>query len=78
MIRLIDGMITFPIVILLRKLGLDGGLAGLILTYIAGGLPFAVFVMQGFFAGSNVTIARTASTIPTKAFDAAFFICPPP
>ena len=45
------GMITFPIVILLRKLGLDGGLAGLILTYIAGGLPFAVFVMQGFFAG---------------------------
>ena len=45
------GMITFPIVILLRKLGLDEGLAGLILTYIAGGLPFAVFVMQGFFAG---------------------------
>ena len=45
------GMIIFPIVIMLRKLGLDSGHAGLILTYIAGGLPFAVFVMQGFFAG---------------------------
>ena len=30
------GMITFPIVILLRKLGLDGGLAGLILTPMIG------------------------------------------
>ena len=37
------GMITFPIVILLRKLGLDGGLAGLILTYIAGGLPYELY-----------------------------------
>lgn len=44
-------MIIFPIVILLRKIGLDEGHTGLILTYIAGGLPFAVFVLQGFFAG---------------------------
>lgn len=45
------GMIIFPVVMLLRKMHLASGHAGLILTYIAGGLPFAVFVMQGFFAG---------------------------
>lgn len=44
-------MIIFPIVILLRSLGLGGSHLGLILTYTAGGLPFAAFVMQGFFAG---------------------------
>ena len=44
-------MIIFPIVILLRSLGLGGSHLGLILTYAAGGLPFAAFVMQGFFAG---------------------------
>lgn len=44
-------MIIFPIVILLRELGLGGSHLGLILTYIAGGLPFATFVMQGFLAG---------------------------
>lgn len=45
------GMIIFPIVIMLSGMGLDSGHLGLILTYTAGGLPFAVFVMQGFFAG---------------------------
>lgn len=45
------GMIIFPVVILLRKLNLDVGHLGLILTYTAAGLPFAVFVMQGFFSG---------------------------
>ena len=45
------GMIIFPVVMLLRKMHLASGHTGLILTYIAGGLPFAVFVMQGFFAG---------------------------
>ena len=45
------GMIIFPIVIMLREMGLDSGHVGLILTYTAGGLPFAVFVMEGFFAG---------------------------
>ncbi len=44
-------MIIFPIVMLLRQMKLDEGHTGLILTYIAGGLPFAVYVLQGFFAG---------------------------
>lgn len=45
------GMIIFPIVLLLKTMGLGGSHTGLVLTYIAGGLPFAVFVMQGFFSG---------------------------
>lgn len=45
------GMIIFPIVIVLRKLGFGSSHEGLILTYAAGGMPFAVFVLQGFFAG---------------------------
>lgn len=44
-------MIIFPIVMLLRQMKLDEGHVGLILTYIAGGLPFAVYVLQGFFSG---------------------------
>ena len=44
-------MIIFPIVMLLRQMKLDEGHTGLIMTYIAGGLPFAVYVLQGFFAG---------------------------
>lgn len=44
-------MVVFPIVIILKKLGFDDSHTGLILTYIAGGLPFATFVLQGFFSG---------------------------
>lgn len=53
-------MIIFPIVIILKKIGLGDSHAGLILTYIAGGLPFATFVMQGFFSG-----------IPNEIYEAA-------
>lgn len=44
-------MIVFPIVLVLRQMNLDDSLTGLILTYVAGGIPFATFVMQGFMAG---------------------------
>ncbi len=53
-------MIIFPIVIILKKIGLGDSHTGLILTYIAGGLPFATFVMQGFFGG-----------IPNEVYEAA-------
>ncbi len=53
-------MIVFPIVIILKKIGFDDSHTGLILTYIAGGLPFATFVMQGFFNG-----------IPKEIYEAA-------
>ena len=44
-------MIVFPIVLILRGMGLKDSLLGLGLTYIAGGIPFATFVLQGFLAG---------------------------
>ncbi|HNW86839.1 MAG TPA: carbohydrate ABC transporter permease [Candidatus Limiplasma sp.] len=44
-------MIVFPIVLVLRQANLNDSLPGLILTYTAGGIPFATFVMQGFMAG---------------------------
>ena len=44
-------MIIFPIVLVLRQLNMSDSLPGLILTYVAGGIPFATFVMQGFMAG---------------------------
>lgn len=41
-------MIVFPIVMILRSMGLNDSHTGLVMTYVAGGLPFATFVMQGF------------------------------
>jgi ABC-type glycerol-3-phosphate transport system permease component len=40
-----------PLFFELRALGLLNSLAGLILVYIANGLPFAVFILAGFFRG---------------------------
>lgn len=40
-----------PLFFELRSLGLLNSLAGLILVYIANGLPFAVFILAGFFRG---------------------------
>lgn len=45
-------MIVFPIVMILRSIGLNDSHAGLTLTYIAGGLPFATFVLQGFLSST--------------------------
>ena len=52
-------MIVFPIVMILRNMGMNDSHTGLILTYVAGGLPFATFVMQGFMRG-----------IPTDIYEA--------
>lgn len=53
-------MIVFPIVLVLRQLSLSDSLLGLILTYVAGGIPFATFVMHSFMAG-----------IPQEIYEAA-------
>lgn len=53
-------MIVFPIVMILRSMGLNDSHWGLILTYVAGGIPFATFVMQGFMIG-----------IPNEIYEAA-------
>jgi len=53
-------MIIFPIVIVLRKFGLNDSHIGLIIVYVAGGIPFATFVLQGFFAGIPNEIYESA------------------
>lgn len=53
-------MIVFPIVMVLRNLGLNDSHWGLVLTYVAGGIPFATFIMQGFMIG-----------IPNEIYEAA-------
>jgi len=40
-----------PLFFELRALGLLNSLPGLILVYIANGLPFAIFILAGFFRG---------------------------
>ncbi|MBE2215411.1 MAG: carbohydrate ABC transporter permease [Opitutaceae bacterium] len=40
-----------PLFFELRALGLLNSLPGLILVYVANGLPFAVFILAGFFRG---------------------------
>lgn len=42
-------MLGLPIFFELRQLGLLNGLTGLILVYVATGLPFATFTLTGFF-----------------------------
>ncbi len=49
-----------PLFFELRWLGLLNSLPGLILVYTANGLPFAVFVLTGFFRGLPASLAEAA------------------
>jgi ABC-type glycerol-3-phosphate transport system permease component len=49
-----------PLFFELRAAGLLNSLAGLILVYIANGLPFAIFILAGFFRGLPRTFYEAA------------------
>jgi N-acetylglucosamine transport system permease protein len=49
-----------PLFFELRALGLLNSLFGLILVYIANGLPFAIFILAGFFRGLPKTFYEAA------------------
>lgn len=49
-----------PLFFELRELGLLNSLAGLVLVYIANGLPFAIFILAGFFRGLSRTFYEAA------------------
>lgn len=49
-----------PLFFQLRAVGLLNSLAGLILVYIANGLPFAIFILAGFFRGLPKTFYEAA------------------
>lgn len=60
-----------PLFFELRALGLLNSLAGLTLVYIANGLPFAIFILAGFFRGLPRTFYEAA--IVDGCSDAAAF-----
>ena len=53
-------MIVIPLFLVMKSMGLQDNRIGLSLVYAAGGLPFSVFVLQGFF-----------SEVPKELYDAA-------
>lgn len=53
-------VLIIPIYLLLSRLGLVGSLPGLILVYVATGLPFAVFFMTASFAGLDNNVLEAA------------------
>ncbi|MCC6169269.1 MAG: carbohydrate ABC transporter permease [Caldilineaceae bacterium] len=60
-IYLIPGMMTLiPLYVFLSRLGLLNTLYSLILAYLAGSIPFAIWILKGYF-----------TTIPTEMEDAA-------
>jgi ABC-type glycerol-3-phosphate transport system permease component len=60
-----------PLFFELRAIGLLNSLAGLVLVYIANGLPFAIFILAGFFRGLPRTFYEAA--IIDGCSDAAAF-----
>lgn len=53
-------VLIIPIYLLLSRLGLVGSLPGLILVYVATGLPFAVFFLTASFASVDRSILEAA------------------
>lgn len=51
---------AIPYYVILRNLGLTDTHAGLILTYVAAGLPFVIWLMLGFFQDLPPEIERAA------------------
>jgi ABC-type glycerol-3-phosphate transport system permease component len=49
-----------PVFFQLRALGLLNSLIGLVIVYIANGLPFAIFILAGFFRGLPRTFYEAA------------------
>ena len=60
-VMMIPGVVTLtPSFVLATRLGLKGTLWGLSITYIAGGQPFAIFIMNTFFRSQPEEIFESA------------------
>jgi multiple sugar transport system permease protein len=70
-------MLIAPIYRLMTPLGLTDSLTGLILTYTAFNVPFAVFLMQSFFAAIPKELEESAMIDGCTRFQALVrIICP--
>ncbi len=70
-------MLIAPIYRLMTPVGLTDSLAGLILTYTAFNVPFAVFLMQSFFAAIPKELEESAMIDGCTRFQALVrIVCP--
>lgn len=77
-VLMIPGIILLtPHFILANQLNLRGTLAGLIIFYIAGGLPFAVFLITTFFRGQAEDYFEAARLDGASEFQALLSIAVP-
>ncbi|NLA57697.1 MAG: carbohydrate ABC transporter permease, partial [Firmicutes bacterium] len=72
-----SAMVLIPLFILLHRLGLRNSRLGISLTYIAGGLPFVIFLLQGFFRSMSPEIEDAARIDGCSEFGLFFRIVLP-
>jgi len=72
-----SAMVLIPLFILLHRLGLRNSRLGISLTYIAGGLPFVIFLLQGFFRTMSPEIEDAARIDGCSEFGLFFRIVLP-
>jgi raffinose/stachyose/melibiose transport system permease protein len=72
-----SAMVLIPLFVLLHRLGLRNTRIGIILTYIAGGLPFVVFLLQGFFRSMSREVEEAARIDGCSEFGIFFRIVLP-
>lgn len=72
-----SAMVLIPLFVLLHRLGLRNTRIGIVLTYIAGGLPFVVFLLQGFFRSMPREVEEAARIDGCSEFGIFFRIVLP-
>lgn len=70
-------MAIVPLFFQMKSMGLLGTLHGLLLAYVASGLPFAVFVLTGFFRSLPASLHESAVLDGANEFQAFWHIMRP-
>lgn len=77
-VMMIPGVILLtPHFIMANRLGLRGSLSGLVFFYVAGGLPFAIFLITTFFRGQAEEIFESARIDGASELQALIHIAVP-
>lgn len=70
-------MAIVPLFFQMKALGLLGTLHGLLIAYVASGLPFAVFVLTGFFGSLPASLHESAVLDGASEFQAFWHVMRP-
>ncbi len=70
-------IVVIPLFFQLRSLGLLNSLPGLCLVYVASGLPFAIFILSGFFRTLPKTLYEAAKLDGCSEFQIFFRVMLP-